>query len=40
MRSSRQPWALLLPAQSLLVLVLFVPALYVFWLSLTKSTYG
>jgi multiple sugar transport system permease protein len=31
---------LLVPAQSLLVLVLFVPALYVFWLSLTRSTYG
>jgi len=28
------------PAQALLVLVLFVPALYVFWLSLTRSTYG
>jgi multiple sugar transport system permease protein len=40
MRSSRQPWALLVPAQELLVLVLFMPALYVFWLSLTKSTYG
>ena len=33
-------WALLAPAQSLLVLVLFVPSLYVFWLSLTRSTYG
>ena len=33
-------WALLVPAQSLLVLVLFVPSLYVFWLSLTRSTYG
>lgn len=31
---------MLLPAQSLLVLVLFVPSLYVFWLSLTRSTYG
>jgi multiple sugar transport system permease protein len=28
------------PAQALLVLLLFVPALYVFWLSLTRSTYG
>lgn len=40
MRSSRRPWALLVPAQSLLVLLLFLPALYVFWLSLTRSTYG
>jgi multiple sugar transport system permease protein len=40
MKSARRPWALLVPAQSLLVLVLFVPALYVFWLSLTRSTYG
>ena len=31
---------MLLPAQSLLVLVLFVPSLVVFWLSLTRSTYG
>ena len=40
MKSSPRHWALLVPAQSLLVLVLFVPALYVFWLSLTRSTYG
>ena len=40
MRAPRRPWALLVPAQVLLVLVLFVPALYVFWLSLTRSTYG
>ena len=33
-------WLMLLPAQALLVLVLFVPSLYVFWLSLTRSTYG
>ncbi|MCY7308580.1 MAG: sugar ABC transporter permease [Rhodoferax sp.] len=31
---------LVLPAQSLLVLLLFLPALYVFWLSLNRSTYG
>ncbi len=40
MKNARRPWALLVPAQSLLVLVLFLPALYVFWLSLTRSTYG
>lgn len=40
MKNARAAWALLLPAQSLLVLVLFLPALYVFWLSLTRSTYG
>lgn len=40
MKAQRQQWALLVPAQSLLVLMLFLPALYVFWLSLTRSTYG
>ncbi|MEO5772253.1 MAG: sugar ABC transporter permease [Burkholderiaceae bacterium] len=40
MKSSARLWALLAPAQSMLVLVLFLPALYVFWLSLTRSTYG
>ena len=40
MKSARRHWVLLVPTQSLLVLVLFVPALYVFWLSLTRSTYG
>ena len=33
-------WGLLAPAQALLVLLLFLPSLYVFWLSLTRSTYG
>lgn len=40
MKSQRRQWALLVPAQSLLVLMLFLPAVYVFWLSLTRSTYG
>jgi multiple sugar transport system permease protein len=40
LKSSGRQWALLAPAQSMLVLVLFLPALYVFWLSLTRSTYG
>jgi multiple sugar transport system permease protein len=40
MKPSRRHWAMLVPAQSLLLLVLFVPSLYVFWLSLTRSTYG
>lgn len=40
MKPQRRHWLMLLPAQSLLVLVLFVPSLYVFWLSLTRSTYG
>ena len=31
---------MLLPAQSLLIAVLFIPSLYVFWLSLTRSSYG
>lgn len=33
-------WAMVAPAQLMLGLVLFVPSLYVFWLSLTRSTYG
>ena len=28
------------PAQAMLIAMLFLPALYVFWLSLTRSTYG
>lgn len=28
------------PAQAMLVALLFLPSLYVFWLSLTRSTYG
>ena len=40
MKPLRRHWLMLLPAQSLLVLVLFVPSLVVFWLSLTRSTYG
>lgn len=31
---------MVVPAQGMLVLMLFLPALYVFWLSLTRSTYG
>lgn len=40
MRLRGRDAALLAPAQALLVLLLFLPALYVFWLSLTRSTYG
>ena len=40
MKPDRRHWLMVGPAQALLVLVLFVPALYVFWLSLTRSTYG
>ena len=40
MKPDRRHWLMVSPAQALLVLVLFVPALYVFWLSLTQSTYG
>ena len=40
MKSQARTWALLAPAQAMLVAVLFLPALYVFWLSLTRSTYG
>ena len=40
MKALRRHWAMLLPAQSLLILLLFLPALYVLWLSLTRSTYG
>ena len=40
MKPDRRHWLMVSPAQALLVLVLFVPALYVFWLSLTRSTYG
>lgn len=40
MRPSARHWAMVAPAQAMLVLVLFVPSLYVFWLSLTRSTYG
>ena len=31
---------MVVPAQALLVAMLFLPSLYVFWLSLTRSTYG
>jgi multiple sugar transport system permease protein len=34
------PWLMLLPAQTLLVLLLFVPSLYVGWLSLTSASLG
>ncbi len=40
MKPGARHWVMVLPAQALLVLVLFVPSLYVFWLSLTRSTYG
>ncbi len=40
MKPDRRHWLMVSPAQALLVVVLFVPALYVFWLSLTRSTYG
>lgn len=40
MTPGRRHWAMVAPAQALLALVLFVPSLYVFWLSLTRSTYG
>lgn len=40
MKPGRRHWAMVAPAQVMLALVLFVPSLYVFWLSLTRSTYG
>ena len=40
MKPDRRHWAMLLPAQSLLLMCLFLPSLYVLWLSLTRSTYG
>ena len=40
MKAAPRQWALVAPAQTLLVCMLFLPALYVFWLSLTRSTYG
>ena len=40
MKPSARDWGLVFPAQALLTVLLFVPSLYVFWLSLTKSTYG
>ena len=40
MKPSRRHWTMVAPAQLMLALVLFVPSLYVFWLSLTRSTYG
>ena len=40
MKTERRHWAMLLPAQSLLLMCLFLPSLYVLWLSLTRSTYG
>jgi multiple sugar transport system permease protein len=39
-RSAWFDWAMLAPAQSLLIGVIALPALYVFWLSLTQSSYG
>ena len=40
MKAAPRQWALVAPAQALLVCMLFLPAVYVFWLSLTRSTYG
>ena len=40
MKAPPRQWALVAPAQTLLICMLFLPALYVFWLSLTRSTYG
>ncbi len=40
MKPSGRDWGLVAPAQLLLTVLLFVPSLYVFWLSLTTSTYG
>ncbi|MEO8858135.1 MAG: sugar ABC transporter permease [Burkholderiaceae bacterium] len=40
MKPLRRHWLMLLPAQSMLVVVLFLPSLYVLWLSLSRSTYG
>ena len=39
-RLSFAHWAMVAPTQALLVSVIFVPSLYVFWLSLNKSSYG
>ncbi len=33
-------WAMLAPAQILLAVIIALPSLYVFWLSLTQSSYG
>jgi multiple sugar transport system permease protein len=40
MRPIWRHWLLLSPAQAMLVVTLFLPSLYVFWLSLNSSTYG
>ncbi len=40
MKPSARDWGLVFPAQALLTVLLFVPSTYVFWLSLTRSTYG
>ena len=37
---NRRHWLMVAPAQAMLIALLFLPALYVFWLSLTRSTYG
>jgi multiple sugar transport system permease protein len=37
---TRRHWLMVAPAQAMLIALLFLPALYVFWLSLTRSTYG
>ena len=39
-RLSASHWAMVAPTQALLVGVIFVPSLFVFWLSFNKSSYG
>ncbi len=39
-RLSATHWAMIAPVQALLIGVIFVPSLYVFWLSFNKSSFG
>ena len=39
-RAGPAQWAMVAPVQALLVGVIFLPSLYVFWLSLNKSSFG
>ena len=39
-RAGPVQWAMVAPAQALLILVIALPAAYVFWLSLAHSSYG
>lgn len=39
-RLSPAHWAMIAPTQALLIGVIFIPSLYVFWLSLNKSSFG